>query len=141
MALKLSEILECLEMADWESSCYYARQSDEILHIFDGMVNGETNAQLIEDIREGDIDDYIPLPGYYDINEHQMMEDFIAALPSGEKQSSLFNAIRGRGAFRRFKNKIYQFDLEEVWYAFRDKCYEKIARDWCQAHAIDLIED
>ena len=40
--------------------------------IFDGMVNGETDPELIEDIEEVFIEDYIPLPRQYDMNEYRM---------------------------------------------------------------------
>ncbi|MEL7648887.1 MAG: hypothetical protein AAGU76_12385 [Sedimentibacter sp.] len=37
--------------------------------IFDGMVNGDDDSELIEEIEDGFIEDYIPLPGQYDIDE------------------------------------------------------------------------
>jgi len=43
--------------------------------LFDGMVDGEDNPELFEDIKEGFVEDYIPLPGQYDINEYRIMEE------------------------------------------------------------------
>ena len=49
-------------------------------------------------------------------------------------------AIRGKGAFRRFKDRLYDFDLQEKWYKYRDDCYEQIARDWCERFGIEIEE-
>ena len=46
----------------------------------------------------------------------------------------------GRGAFRRFKDKLYDLNLEKQWYQYRDEAYEKIARQWCERHKIDIVE-
>lgn len=141
MAIELSEIIERLELADMECACYYDRQRDEFLDVFDGMVNAIHNLEWIEEIEANETGNYVSLPDPFDINKYQMMQNFVTSLPFGDKQSSLCRAINGRGAFRRFKNKIYQFGLEKEWYQFRDKCYEKIAREWCQENNIPLIED
>ena len=95
---------------------------------------------MIEDIEEGFIEDYIPLPRQYDMNEYRMMEEFIYDLPAGRAQNALDAAIRGKGAFRRFKDRLYDFDLQEKWYKYRDDCYEQIARDWCERFGIEIEE-
>jgi len=69
-----------------------------------------------------------------------MMEEFIESLPEGRKQNILIDAIRGRGAFRRFKDVVYELDLEQRWFNFRDDEYERISREWCEIHGIQIIE-
>lgn len=108
--------------------------------IFDGMVNGDDNKELIEEIEEGWIEDYIPLPDQYEIHEYSMMEDFVYEHTTGKVQEHLEHAMQGRGAFRRFKDKLYDLDLEKKWYKFRDEAYEKIAREWCEKYKIDIVE-
>ena len=103
-------------------------------------IDDEKTLQYFEDIKEGFVEDYIPLPGQYDINEYRIMEEFIYELPAGKNQDVLVGAIQGRGAFRRFKDKLYDLNLEKQWYQYRDEAYEKIARQWCERHKIDLVE-
>lgn len=140
MKVKLQEVLEALEGAGMDVNYYYDTKNQEILMIFDGMVNGETNPELIEEIEDGFIEDYIPLPGQYDIHEYRMMEDFICEFPGGRAQDALEAAIRGKGAFRRFKGRLYDFNLQEKWYKYRDACYERVARDWCERFGIEIEE-
>lgn len=140
MKVKLQDVIEALEGAGMEMDYYYDTRNEEVLLVFDSMVNGEHNPELAEDIREGFVEDYIPLPEQYEINEYRMMEHFIYMLPIGRQQEILENAIRGKGAFRRFKDRLYDLGLEEKWYKYRDESYEKIAREWCERYGIEIEE-
>ena len=135
MKVKLEDIIEAMEFAGMETEYYYDKKKKKIR-----MVDGEDNLELFQDIKEGFVEDYIPLPGQYDINEYRIMEEFIYELPEGKNQDVLAGAIQGRGAFRRFKDKLYDLNLEKQWYQYRDEAYEKIARQWCEKHKIDIVE-
>ena len=50
MKVKLQEVLEALDGVGMDMEYYYDTKNEEILMIFDGMVNGETDPDLIEDI-------------------------------------------------------------------------------------------
>ena len=140
MKVKLQEVLEALEGAGMEIEYYYDTKNQGILMVFDGMINGEYDPELMEEISEGFIEDFIPLPRQYDINEYHMMEDFIYELPAGKNQDILQQAIRGKGAFRRFKDRLYDMNLEKSWYTYRDAAYEKVAREWCERYGITIEE-
>ena len=140
MKVKLEEIIEAMEFADMETEYYYDTKNERILMLFDGMVDGEDDPELFEDISEGFVEDYIPLPEQYDINEYRIMEEFIYELPEGKNRDVLERAIQGRGAFRRFKDKLYDLNLEQQWYSYKDSAYESIARQWCERHKIDIAE-
>ena len=132
MKVKLEDIIEAMEFANMETEYYYDTHNEKVLMLFDGMVDGEDNPEFFED--------YIPLPGQYDINEYRIMEEFIYELPAGKNQDVLTGAIQGRGAFRRFKDKLYDLNLEKQWYQYREEAYEKIARQWSERHKIDIVE-
>lgn len=140
MKVKLEEIIEAMEFADMETEYYYDTKNERILMLFDGMVDGEDDPELFEDISEGFVEDYIPLPGQYDINEYRIMEEFIYELPEGKNQDVLERAMQGRGTFRRFKDKLYDLNLEQQWYSYKDSAYERIERQWCERHKIDIVE-
>ena len=132
MKVKLEDIIEAMEFANMETEYYYDTHNEKVLMLFDEMVDGEDNPELFED--------YIPLPGQYDINEYRIMEEFIYELPAGNDQDVLAKTIQGRGAFRRFKDKLYDLNLEKQWYQYREEAYEKIARQWSERHKIDIVE-
>ena len=64
-----------------DTQYYYDVKNEKVLMIFDGMVDGEDNPELIEKIEDSFIEEYIPLPGQYEINEYRIMEKFIYDLP------------------------------------------------------------
>lgn len=140
MKVKLEEVIEALDSAGPEMEFYYSTKTEKIFMVFDGMVNGDDNKELIEEIEDGWIEDYIPLPDQYQIHEYSMMEDFVYEHTTGKAQEQLEHAMQGRGAFRRFKDKLYDLDLEKQWYKFRDEAYEKVAREWCEKYKIDIVE-
>lgn len=59
------------------------------------------------------------------------MQDFIELVPDRHAQDLLSRAIEGRGAFRRFKDTLFEFDeLRTDWFAFRDARARRHALNW-----------
>ena len=63
---------------------------------------------------------------------HQDMADFADRISDEKAGQRLERAIRGRGAFRRFKDELHEEypDLVPVWYAFRDTRAQRRAVQW-----------
>jgi hypothetical protein len=70
-----------------------------------------------------------PLPSYV---WYQDMTDFAEGLSDGAAGRHLARALQGRGAFRRFKNQVYENHPELIspWHAFRDVRAQRRAVDW-----------
>jgi hypothetical protein len=70
-----------------------------------------------------------PLPSYI---WYQDMVDFTEQLSDEHAAQRLARALRGKGAFRRFKDELHQEypDLVEPWYAFRDNRGDVRAVEW-----------
>ncbi|MDQ0202289.1 UPF0158 family protein [Neobacillus ginsengisoli] len=77
-------------------------------------------------------ENYIELPTKYDVNEYEIMEEFCLSISVQGKQDALLKAIKGKGASRRFKDKIIEFEIENQWYSFRNEKFKEIAIEWCQ---------
>ncbi|MEH7483120.1 UPF0158 family protein, partial [Neobacillus drentensis] len=76
----------------------------------------------------------------YEVNEYEIMENFCLTVSDQSKQESLLRAIKEKGAFKRFKDKIIDFEMEEQWYSYRDECFKQIAIEWCQENKINFIK-
>lgn len=132
MKVKLQDVLMALEDADNDEIRYsYSVNEEKIVYFSDCLYN--------EDEYDED-DDYIDLPDSYHINEYRMMENFVYSLPKGKNQTILYNAIQGRGAFRRFKDKLNDIGMAKTWFAYRDQQYKEIALEWCEENDIEVIE-
>jgi hypothetical protein len=68
------------------------------------------------------------------------MENFVWTLSDGEMRNHLENAIHGKGAFRRFKNSINDYGIQQDWYDFLNDTYKQIARNWCKENGIRYSE-
>jgi len=76
----------------------------------------------------------------FDIDEYHMMERF-AHTVDDKLSAELLAAIKGKGAFRRFKDKVAGFGIEQDWCKFRDAKYKELAKDWCEANKAEYIDD
>jgi hypothetical protein len=70
------------------------------------------------------------------------MERFIAMLEDLELRDRLWRAIKGRGAFRRFKDVLWEHpDVRERWFQFKDAQLQRRLTDWLGARNIEPIGD
>jgi hypothetical protein len=85
--------------------------------------------------------DYLKLPSRFDIHEYEIMERFCLSLSNSKVSDVLLRKIRGSGAFRRFKDTIYQYGVEDDWFKYRDEAYKEIAIAWLESKGITYSDD
>jgi hypothetical protein len=107
---------------------------------FDHLPEWEQENRLIANDVVENSENYLELPTKYEVNEYEMMENFCLTVNDQRKQESLLRAIKGKGAFRKFKDKIIDIELADKWYSYRDECFKQIAIEWCQENKINYIE-
>ena len=146
--INLDEIIEALELQTEETSNFLDLKTGRVLLITDEEFQAAENDEPLDgfpDWQQESIltareilekDHYIPLPSRYDIDEYSIMERFCLSVADEELQNILFNSIRSRGAFRRFKDNIHRHGIAEDWYKYRDEALKQLAIDWCIANNI-----
>jgi hypothetical protein len=113
----------------------------EIINDLDGYSDLETEFfQDVKNVLSFD-DDYLKLPSKFDIDEYKIMERFCLSVSDEKIRDVLLGKIRGSGAFRRFKDTIYRYRIEEDWFRFRDEAYKEIAISWLESHGFAYTED
>ena len=131
----LSEIIEGLEMVNDEIDCYYNPKKDEIFL---------SNIGEYENLNEDELDELfeksIILPTQYEINEYQIMGDFIDTINDFEIRNNLHRLIQGKGAFRRFKDYCFEVNIIQDWYNYREEKYKEIAINWCKENDLKYKE-
>ncbi|WHY58326.1 UPF0158 family protein [Peribacillus simplex] len=151
--VKLKDIIEELEIQFEESQSFLNIKTGEIIFVtsndlraaeddepFDHLPDWQQeNLRGANDVVEN-FENYIELPTKYDVNEYEMMEDFCLTVSDLRKQNTLLLEIKGKGAFRRFKDKIIVFEIEDQWYLYRDERFKQIAKEWCQDNNVNYIE-
>jgi len=87
------------------------------------------DGQNLVEIDELDLILIDPLPSYV---WFQDMADFADSIGDTAAGRRLTQSLQGRGAFRRFKNELYQHhpDLISAWHALRDVRAQRRAVEW-----------
>lgn len=151
--VKLQTIIEELEIQLDESRIFLNIETGEIISVTSDELRAAEDDEPFDHLPEWQQEDrkvaidvfenfenYIDLPTKYDVNEYEIMEEFCLSVREQGKQDALLKAIKGKGAFRRFKDKIIEFDVENQWYSFRNEKFKEIAIEWCQDNNLNYIE-
>jgi hypothetical protein len=134
-------------------AAYLDRRTGEIITISDEEFRAAEEGDPLEDYPEwqrdniriageflANEDDYFALPTKYDLNEYQIMEEFVLSLKDRRASELLYTSIKGKGAFRRFKDTLHRLQLADEWYVYRDAELRQIAIDWCESNQVQFRE-
>lgn len=157
LPVSLDEVVDQLQMQMDETTVYLHEETGEMIMAHDRQV------RKAESLLEGEIEkedlpewqqDFLPkvheavhepewlaLPSQWDIHEYEMMEKFCYSVENDEHREQLLRAIRGKGAFRYFRDICDRLGLTEDWYAYRDQAYEDITVEWLEAHDIPYVRE
>jgi hypothetical protein len=151
--VKLTDIIDGLECQSDEGSSYLNTTTGKVVYCTEEELRAAEEEEPLEDFPKwqrdairiaGEIletDHYLPLPTKFDIHEYSIMERFCLSVDDDDMRGDLCNAIRGRGAFRRFKDRIHAYGIADEWYRYRDEALRDIAIAWCEENGIRYTEE
>ena len=122
MRIKLQTVIDAIEQASDAYTMLYDTKTNETVYLPDAWVTGETDEALAA-LVENEPKRFLHFPTKYDIHEYSIMDSFVDYLPPGRMKNELGAAIRGRGAFRRFKQTIRFHGIEQLWYDYQADAY------------------
>jgi hypothetical protein len=149
--VKLSDIIEGMQFQSDESSSYLNIKTGEVILMTDYAMRAAEDDEPLEDVPDwerelveiareiiNETGEYISLPTKFDIDEYSIMENFCMSLDKQEIGDILCDLISGSGAFRRFKDAIYKYGVENEWYTYRDNAMKELAIEWCRENNIEF---
>jgi hypothetical protein len=147
--VSLQAVVDAMEFVGDETTAYINNKTGELFTVADD------EARLIEDgYRDDDFipdwqreilpkvrevlesGDFVPLPDKFEIHEYSIMERFCRSIENVDLQQELLHAIRGGGAFRRFKNIVHRRAVQDDWYGYRNNALKRIAADCLEEEGI-----
>ena len=152
LRVKLADILEGMDFQSDERSSFLNLITGDVVAITDEELRAAENDAPLEDFPEWqhdairiakdivETDHYLPLPDRFEVNEYQIMERFCLSVDDEDMRADLCDTIRGRGAFRRFKDRMQMYGMADEWYQYRDAALREIAIAWCEEHGIPYTE-
>lgn len=137
--IKLSDLMESLEFPSQEGRIYYDRQGGRTVRI---------DRSLLSDMEHGNEEGLKDVPDWQKpeieiaravLNDHSGR--FIGSLPDNSAASKLLHAIQGQGAFRRFKDTLYQLGIVKQWFEYREKAIKAFVIDWSEYNGVEFEND
>jgi predicted nucleotidyltransferase len=135
-AIEVIEMLDLAKVNLQELEMALEDHSYDLSWWFDPSTGG-TVAYHSEELSEEAEEDHpehrglVPVEAIPSNEGYADMEDFIERVGDPHARDLLDRAIRGRGAFRRFKDALLDFpELREAWFAFHDARMARRALEW-----------
>lgn len=155
--VNIQKIVDELQMRFIDTTVYYNKITGEILNIQDDdfrIVEDDDFEKNIENYPEwqrkhlkevyhllyNDMDNYIALPGYFEIKDSDIMKEFINTISNNNKRIQLENCMWQKGMYRKFKDKLIEIGLENEYYKFYDEKLKEIAIEWCKENNLEYEE-
>jgi hypothetical protein len=119
--IDLSGLCDALEDHSPEQHWYLDRATGELMVTFDFD-------EADESLDERDLLGIEPLPSH---ETYEDLADFADRVSDPKAHDLLTRAIEGRGAFRRFKDTLFEWpELRQKWFEFHDARMRRRALDW-----------
>jgi len=155
--VKLSDLVEALEFespehvtkVDLENGCVVTVEESFLSAMEEGDEPSrdhlpdwqQRELEIARAIAEDSGKRFVEVPDKFDFNEYRQMERFIGTVANAEAAEQLWRAIKGKGAFRYFKDTASHLGLLEQWYRYRDDALKEFITDWAEAKNIPYIDD
>jgi hypothetical protein len=152
MRVRVADIVDVLDLQFDEQLSYLNIDTGEVETVSREVLSMVEEGEPADDLpewqhREFEVatsivesDRFLRLPSKEDVHEWQIMDDFAHAVEDHSIRNHLLSAIRGRGAFRYFKDVIHHHGIQEDWYVFRKDALREIAIDWLEEKGLEYSE-
>ena len=155
--VKLSDLIQVLEMDMPEHITRVDLQDGRVVTVLKFMMSAmeegdEASLDDLPDWQQPEVEiaraimgdpggRFMHAPDRFEFHEYRQMELFIETLYDSEAAEQLWRAIRGKGAFRYFKDTAHRLGLLEEWYAYRENAMKEFIQDWAEANQIPVEDD
>lgn len=153
LVVSLRAVVAEMDLPNHDWTAYLNRRTGEFV-----TVTGEEESAVEDEVDIGDTgdweadhlqkvrevlasDDFLPLPTKFDIDEYRIMERFCLDATDSAVRDDLLRAIKGSGAFGRFKALAQRHGLIDAWHACRDRAFEEIATVWLDEQGIGYTRE
>ena len=154
---KLSDLMDSLEFDSAEQVTRFDRQTGRIVSversILSAVEEGEKNEltvvpewqkpeiEIARAICEDSGERFIDAPDKFDFHEYRHMERFIGSLSDERDADKLWRSIKGKGAFRYFKDTLHRLGIQDQWYRYRDAAMKPFVIEWAEANNVAYEDD
>ncbi|HXP63496.1 MAG TPA: UPF0158 family protein [Dongiaceae bacterium] len=155
--IKLSELIEVLEMESTETVTRVDLQEGRVVWVERAVLSAveEGDEEALSDLpgwqkpevaiartmAEAPYKRFVEAPSKFDFHEYRQMERFIGTVGDAGAAEQLWRAIKGKGAFRYFKDTASRLGLLEEWFHYRAEAMKEFVIDWAEARNVSWEDD
>ena len=153
-AVKLIDLTDSLVSVPEECKAWLDTQSGRVIIVEDAVIQAVEDAEPdttpfgLEDWQEEELPAaraisagdkrYLALPDKFEFHEYRHMERFIGTVVDAGKADQLWQAIKGKGAFRYFQDTARRLGLLDDWYRFLEAAMNRSMLDWAKANQVPV---
>jgi hypothetical protein len=154
---KLSELIEALEFDSEESVSFVDLQNGGVVTVDRSLLSAleegdeasltdvpawqESELEIARAIIADSGERFVDAPDKFDFHEYRHLERFIVMVEDAGAAEQLWRAIKGKGAFRYFKDTAHRLGLLEQWYQYRADALKEYVTDWAEARSVPFLDD
>ena len=136
MKLKLEELIDWFDEIQNYEYIVYDKKDNNFICIDLKMMSMQEYEELIDKIEEDEKERYY-LPSLYVFHDSELIEEYINGVKNGKIQEELEDKFYGKGKYRKFKETLIEYGIEDDYYNFREKYLENMAIEWCKKNNIE----
>jgi hypothetical protein len=135
--IDLSVLMEAFDNCRIGNRYFLDTETGEILQISDQWTEAE-EIEAIEEKIEREPDRFLDIPDEGSREGYQDMQSFTATIEDDNLREKLQVALDGRGAFRRFRNVLYNYpEKRKDWFSFKDERLKHRVTEWLEENDIE----
>lgn len=137
MKLKLYELVDIFDEIQNYEYIVYDKKEDEFIFIDLNIMLFEEYEELTNKIEEDEEERYYYLPSSYEFLDGELIEEYIEKIENKNIQKELEDAFCGKGKYKRFKEILRKYKIEDNYYNFRSEYFKDMAIEWCKKNNIE----
>ena len=155
--VKLSDLIEALEFDFEEIRAFVDLENGCVVMVQRSVLSDveEEDEEALSDVPDWQKDEveiaraivedsgkrFVAPPDKYEFHEYRQMERFIGTVRNSGAADQLSQAIRGKGAFRYFKDTADRLGLLNQWFQYRNDAMKEFVVDWAEANNVPYEDD
>ncbi len=147
------ELDAAFQDSSWETRHFLDLETGEVVMITDEMARYleqppeyelsdwmKLALEEAEQVEKGHGTRYIRIPQADSREGYRDMENFIDTVRNSRLRDRLWRAVKGRRAFRYFKDVLHEHPGElDRWYAFQSRCIHERVSGWLESEGIEPL--
>jgi hypothetical protein len=148
------DLTDALDMVPEESKAWLDTKAGRVVIVDDNVIRAvedaepDTTPPELEDwqveqlpaaraISAGD-KRYLALPDKFEFHAYRQMERYIGTVADANMADQLWQAIKGKGAFRYFQDTARRLGLLNDWNRFLEAAMKRFMLDWAEANQVPV---